>query len=99
MSEANRVASSGYHQVIDWWNAQADEYNQWDTLGEDEKIENAFYLSAQKCIEVGKEGEGLAGEVWCEDCARAIRAMISDNAPLCRLSAAADGYPTTEMED
>ena len=26
-------------QVIAAWNAQADEYNQWDALGEDEKIE------------------------------------------------------------
>ena len=28
-----------YQQVIAAWNAQADETNQWDSLGEDEKIE------------------------------------------------------------
>ena len=28
-----------YDQVIAAWNAQADEHNQWDALGEDEKIE------------------------------------------------------------
>lgn len=28
-----------YQQVIAAWNAQADEHNQWDALGEDEKIE------------------------------------------------------------
>ena len=28
-----------YEQVIAAWNAQADEHNQWDALGEDEKIE------------------------------------------------------------
>ncbi|MGH7745430.1 MAG: DUF551 domain-containing protein [Candidatus Dormibacteria bacterium] len=31
-----------YNKVIDQWNAQADEYNQWDELGEDEKIEFAL---------------------------------------------------------
>lgn len=28
-----------YEQVIASWNSQADEHNQWDALGEDEKIE------------------------------------------------------------
>lgn len=28
-----------YQKVVAAWNAQADEHNQWDALGEDEKIE------------------------------------------------------------
>ena len=32
-------AAPTYQQVIASWNAQADEYNQWSELGEDEKIE------------------------------------------------------------
>lgn len=31
-----------YDEIITRWNAQADEHNQWDELGEDEKIELAF---------------------------------------------------------
>ena len=33
---------SAYQQVVAAWNAQADEHNQWDALGEDEKIEWAL---------------------------------------------------------
>lgn len=29
---------SAYQQVVAAWNAQADETNQWDALGEDEKM-------------------------------------------------------------
>ena len=32
-------AAPTYEHVIAAWNAQADEHNQWDALGEDEKIE------------------------------------------------------------
>lgn len=32
-------AASTYDQIVAVWNAQADDYNQWDELGEDEKIE------------------------------------------------------------
>jgi hypothetical protein len=31
--------------IIESWNAQADEHNQWDYLGDDEKIEFAISLS------------------------------------------------------
>ena len=34
-------AAPTYQQIVASWNAQADEYNQWDALGEDEKIEFA----------------------------------------------------------
>ena len=50
---------SAYLQVVAAWNAQADEHNQWDALGEDEKIEwvvecstNAARLQAEE----GKRG-------------------------------------------
>lgn len=33
---------TAYQQVVAAWNAQADETNQWDSLGEDEKIEWAL---------------------------------------------------------
>lgn len=36
-----------YQQVIAAWNAQADETNQWDSLGEDEKIEWALKCADQ----------------------------------------------------
>jgi hypothetical protein len=36
-----------YQQVIAAWNAQADEANQWDSLGEDEKIEWALKCADQ----------------------------------------------------
>ena len=36
-----------YREVIDRWNAQADEYNQWDALGEDEKIEWAMQVAIE----------------------------------------------------
>lgn len=32
-------AAPTYDQIVAVWNAQADDYNQWDELGEDEKIE------------------------------------------------------------
>jgi hypothetical protein len=38
MNDAASAAPT-YQQVIAAWNAQADEHNQWDALGEDEKIE------------------------------------------------------------
>ena len=35
-----------YQQIIEAWNAQADERNQWDVLGEDEKVEFAARIGA-----------------------------------------------------
>ena len=35
-----------YEEIKDAWNAQADEHNQWDELGEDEKVEWAFDCGA-----------------------------------------------------
>ena len=39
MATDTESAAPTYDQVIAAWNAQADEYNQWSELGEDEKIE------------------------------------------------------------
>ena len=33
-----------YKSIIKAWNQTADEYNQWDSLGEDEKVEFAFLV-------------------------------------------------------
>lgn len=41
MNDAASAAPT-YDQVVAAWNAQADKYNQWDELGEDEKIEWAL---------------------------------------------------------
>ena len=38
---------TAYQQVVAAWNAQADEHNQWDSLGEDEKIEWALKCADQ----------------------------------------------------
>ena len=38
---------TAYQQVVAAWNAQADETNQWDSLGEDEKIEWALKCADQ----------------------------------------------------
>lgn len=37
-----------YDEIKDAWNARADEHNQWDALGEDEKIEWAASIAAAK---------------------------------------------------
>ena len=39
-----------YDEIRHAWNAQADEHNHWDSLGEDEKIERAFDCAA--CLSV-----------------------------------------------
>ena len=63
-------AAPTYDQVIAAWNAQADEYNQWDSLGEDEKIEWALkcadqFRGATKMMQAARQAlaalEDLAG--------------------------------------
>ena len=44
-----------YEQVIASWNAQADEHNQWDALGEDEKIEWAVACATNAARYQAKE--------------------------------------------
>ena len=48
-----------YDEIRTAWNAQADEHNQWDELGEDEKIEWAASIAAAKVV-----GSGVGQEGW-----------------------------------
>lgn len=48
-----------YQQVIAAWNAQADETNQWDSLGEDEKIEWAL-----KCADQFRGATKMVPQGW-----------------------------------
>lgn len=71
-----------YQQVIAAWNAQADEYNQWDDLGEDEKIEWALkcgdqFRSATKMMQAARQA------------LEALEAAVSDDRPYIRQSEAA----------
>mgnify|MGYP001331154279 CR=1 FL=1 len=35
------------NEIIDKWNESADEYNSWDELSEDEKVEFAYLLGKE----------------------------------------------------
>ena len=70
-------------EVIAAWCDQADYMNQWETLGEDEKLEWAMKLEREACAKVCDEliAPALYGDadksmwdVTCMDCAAAIRA-------------------------
>ena len=47
-------------QIIEKWNQSADEYNQWDILGEDEKLEFAFLLGRKASDACGGCGMTMA---------------------------------------
>jgi hypothetical protein len=61
--------------IKDLWNSQADHQNQWDSLGEDEKLEFVAAHEREECAKVCElqDGAGLSHEHWWE-CAAAIRA-------------------------
>lgn len=62
-----------HQEIIDRWNAQADQFNQWDALGEDEKLEWAMALEREACA---KAVENYCG-AWDDQgyaLAQAIRA-------------------------
>ena len=71
-------------EIIDSWNAQADEYNQWDDLGEDEKLDWAMQMEREACAKVceaefvsadeTQAPEDYAYNDACKHCADAIRA-------------------------
>ena len=42
-------------EVIAAWNKQADEFNFWQNLGEDEKIEFAMKCAALRCKEIAQQ--------------------------------------------
>lgn len=57
---------TAYQQVVAAWNAQADEHNQWDALGEDEKIEWALkcadqFRGATKMMQTAQQALDWAG--------------------------------------
>lgn len=52
-----------YEQVTQAWNAQADEHNQWDDLGEDEKIEWAAKYGAVQAL-ASAAGASLADKPY-----------------------------------
>lgn len=62
-----------HQEIIDRWNAQADQFNQWEALGEDEKLEWAMALEREACA---KAVENYCG-AWDDQghaLAQAIRA-------------------------
>jgi hypothetical protein len=68
-----------YQQVIAAWNAQADEHNQWDALGENEKIEWALeccdqFRGATKMLQAARQA------------LEALEAAVSDDRPYFRKS-------------
>jgi len=50
----SEITENVYKKVKDAWNNQADEHNQWDNLGEDEKVAFASVLFGA----ILKAGEG-----------------------------------------
>ena len=44
-----------YDRIVNSWNIQADKYNQWSELGEDEKIEYAVKYTAMCCREISQQ--------------------------------------------
>ncbi len=40
-----------YQHCKNSWNAGADEFNQWDSLSESEKVEFAYQLGADDCLD------------------------------------------------
>ena len=77
-----RMNGMTYDEIKDAWNARADEHNQWDALGEDEKIEWAASIAAAKeredCARVAERMARLTaarlGMEIQDACAAAIRA-------------------------
>ena len=44
--------------IKELWNSQADHQNQWDSLGEDEKLEFVAAATRARCIELVLSGTG-----------------------------------------
>lgn len=58
--EAQEQVALSYRHVVEAWNAQADEHNQWDNLGEDEKIEWAVKFAQAAPAAVAGPSEAVA---------------------------------------
>ena len=46
-----------YQEIVSEWNEQSDGYNQWDNLGEDEKIEFAYKLGEHNAKNTTKDNK------------------------------------------
>ena len=44
-----------HQEIIDRWNTQADRFNQWRELSEEEKLEWAMSLEREECAKVASE--------------------------------------------
>ena len=73
---------TAYQQVVAAWNAQADETNQWDALGEDEKIEWAL-----KCADQFRGATKMMQAA--QQALEALEAAVSDDRPYLRESKSA----------
>ena len=49
-----------YQEIIKEWNDEVDKFNQWDSLGEDEKVEFAFRLGVSKNEKIKKLSDALS---------------------------------------
>lgn len=72
MGEQNRPhnsASELMRKLERMWNLSADEFNKWDALGLDEKLEFAIVCEREECariVECHPYGTGLAGRLYAE---------------------------------
>ena len=73
---------TSYQQVVEAWDAQADELNQWDSLGEDEKIEWAL-----KCCDQFRDATKMMQAA--RQALEALEAAVSGDRPYHRASKAA----------
>jgi len=59
--------------IKELWNSQADHQNQWDSLGEDEKLEFAMAHEREECAQIAEDKRNYYDDVAI-DIADAIRA-------------------------
>ena len=68
-------------EIIAAWNAQADYMNQWETLGEDEKLEWAMKLEREACAKVCDDYD-VKYDVCSSDTVRGIALQIRNRGQL-----------------
>jgi hypothetical protein len=61
-------------ELANIWNSHADEFNQWDTLGLDEKLEFAIRIECDACAKVIEEYPHWLGRTAKAEISAAIRA-------------------------
>ena len=60
--------------IKELWNSQADHQNQWDSLGEDEKLEFAMAHEREECAKLCDRFQARDVGMQPAECAGAIRA-------------------------